>query len=120
MSNDAQVVLNLRDYYQKIGLHKFIDYSVFRTRVEEIAFTEGDNLLQYVRRQNPEKDVQDLVGDIVFKFWDDRKPKCKTCGRNLTSTLYLGLCKRCHDKERGLYEKGICAQGWEMERNCVQ
>lgn len=100
LSNDAKVVLNLRDYHEKIGLGKFIAYDAFRTRVEEIAFIDGDNLLQYVRRQNPERDVQDLVGDIVFRFWDDRKPKCRECGGNLTSTLYRGLCKRCYERQK--------------------
>jgi tRNA(Ile2) C34 agmatinyltransferase TiaS len=100
LANEAKVVLNLRDYYNKIGLGKFIGYDEFHAKVEEIAFLDGDNLLQYVRRQNPEKDVQDLVGDIVFRFWDARKPKCKICGRNLTSTLYRGLCKRCHDQQK--------------------
>lgn len=100
LSTEAKVVLNLKDYYAKIGLYKFIDYESFHAKVEDIAFVDGDNLIQYVRRQNPERDVQDLVGDIVFKFWDDRKPKCTVCGRNLTSTLYKGLCKRCNDDKK--------------------
>lgn len=96
LSNDSKVVLDLKQYYDTIKLNRFISYKDFRTKVENIAFLDADNLLQYVKRQNPCRDIHVLVGDIVHSYWDSKKQRCVDCGREIKLSTVLIRCQRCN------------------------
>lgn len=95
LTTDSVIAFNLREYYDKTGMVKFIDFQEFRSRVEELTFLDGDNVIQYIKRQNPMKTVQNLVGTIVHDYWYARAPKCECCGKKLISTLNTKLCSPC-------------------------
>jgi hypothetical protein len=100
LTKNASPALDLQDYYAKIQLFKFITYAEFKTRVSGVAFLDGDTVLQYLKRQSPAKDIQDLVGDIVFEYWNNLAPKCISCGRVIYSSLPTSLCALCKKKKR--------------------
>ena len=95
---NSKVVLNLKDYFNSIRLGKFIPYEDFKIKVQEVVFMEGDSVVQYIKRQNPVKDIHNLVGDIVYAYWDAKEKKCRLCGRTLTSAFDNGTCHLCRRK----------------------
>lgn len=99
LAENAAPIMNLRDYYNNIKMYKFTDYDSFRERVAEVVLLDGDFVIQYIKRHNPERDIVDVVGDIVHAYWDERKPKCSICGRTLISSLSNQLCSVCRDKQ---------------------
>jgi len=101
LTTASKVVLNLKDYYNTIKLGRFITYPEFRAKVADIVFLDGDNLLQYVKRQNPCRDVHTLVGDIVHEFWDAKKVRCVDCGRELVAGNTDSRCCRCNKVHTG-------------------
>lgn len=105
LTEDGKVVMNLKTYYDATHLIKFITYEDFYKQVQTIAFTDGDNVLQYIKRQNTEKNVIDLVGDIISKFWEELSPKCNRCGKTIRSTLpdqkYCFVCLGLVQEEAG-------------------
>lgn len=100
LSGNSQTVLNLKKYYFNTKLFRFIEYEDFKVMASDIVFLDGDDVIQYIKRQNPEKDLVDLVGDIVFKFWDSKNPKCSVCGKTIISKLNVKLCSLCEEKQR--------------------
>lgn len=98
LSSSTKKVMNLLEYYTTIRLFKFCTYEEFKARVLDSVFMEEDYVVKYIERQSPEKDVQNIVGDIVSEYWDKATPKCKVCGRKLISKLYNGLCHICANK----------------------
>lgn len=100
LTENAENVLNLKDYFNKTHLFKFTTYEEFYRRADEIVFLDGDNVIQYLKRQNPAKDVQDLLGDIVSEYWNERKPRCSVCGEIIVSNLDTKLCPLCKKKRK--------------------
>ncbi len=100
LAENSKNVLNLKIYYIKIRLFKFITYEKFKELASEVVFLDGDNVVQYLKRQNPLKDIQDLVGDIVSEYWNNLKPKCRICGGPILSNLDTDLCHICKKKVR--------------------
>jgi len=99
--NDAKSVLNLKEYYDTIRLNRFVPYDEFKAKVREIAFLDGDSVIQYLKRQSPLKDIQNLVGDIVSEHWNSFKPRCSKCGNVIVSSLDKGLCASCKPRIKG-------------------
>lgn len=87
------VVMNLLDYYTAIKLSRFCTYEYFKDKVGIKVLLDGDRVIKYLTRQNPERDVRDIVGVIVSDFWDAAKPKCSICGKTMLSKR--GVCFRC-------------------------
>lgn len=100
LAENATPVMNLKEYYFNTKLYRFVEYEVFRSKVDEIAFLDGDMVIQYIKRHNPEKDIVDVVGDIVHKYWDERKPKCEKCGRTLIGFVPGKLCGVCKNTQK--------------------
>lgn len=69
--------------------------------MKDAVFLDGDDVIQYLKRQNPSKDVQDVVGDIVSEYWNNLKPKCEKCGKVIISSLDSKLCAQCKSKKGG-------------------
>ena len=99
--NDAKSVLNLREYYDTIKLSQFIQYDDFKAKVREITFLDGDSVIQYLKRQSPLKDIQNLVGDIVSDYWNSLKPRCVKCGNIIISSFDKELCASCKPRVKG-------------------
>ncbi len=95
LSEDSKHVLNLKRFHISTGLYKFISYDKFYKRVQKVSFVDGDHLVQYIPRQSPDKNLHDLVGDIVAEYWNKALPKCKKCGRKIHSDSTSGLCYSC-------------------------
>lgn len=106
LAENSSVVLNLQEYYQKTKLCRFISYEDFKVRVEELIFLEGDNVLKYIKRQNVEKIIVDIVGDIVYNYWEAAIPRCIVCGNKIHGHLVTDLCSTCkeHKKEQSNQE----------------
>lgn len=99
LTENARPVINLRDYYDSIRLYKFADYEYFREKVEEVAMVDGDFVIQYIDRYNPERSIVDVVGDIVHAYWNDLRPKCELCGRVIVGLLPNNLCSVCRARQ---------------------
>lgn len=95
LAEHATPIMNLKDYYINIKLFRFVEYETFKEKVNEVAFLDDDFVIQYIKRHNPEKEVIDVVGDLVHQYWEDRKPKCVTCGRTIVGSLPNKLCSVC-------------------------
>lgn len=96
---NSQAVLNLKDYFNDIQLFKFTTYEYFQEKVSEAVMLDGDSVIKYIDRYNPEKAIIDVVGDIVHSYWDELSPKCLVCGRNIISSLSADLCSVCKAKK---------------------
>lgn len=99
LAEHATPIMDLKAYYFNIKLFRFVDYETFRAYVSEVAFLDEDMVIQYIKRHNPEKDIIDVVGTLVNKYWEDRKPKCKLCGRVIAGSLPSELCSVCKEKK---------------------
>ena len=93
----SENVMDLKEYYYKIGLNKFYTYEQFTERASEKVFLDGDTVIQYLKRQNPAKDVEDVVGDMMAEYWASKIPLCKKCGKKIISTLNKDFCHVCRD-----------------------
>jgi len=93
LAENTTLVMNLLTYYTSVRLDRFCTYQAFKSTVADKVFLDGDNVVQYLKRQNPARDVQDVVGAIVSAFWDAQKPKCSGCGKTMLTTRKM--CTRC-------------------------
>jgi hypothetical protein len=101
LAENSLPVLDLKEYYRIIELDKFITFDNFKERVSKIVFLEGNFVIQYIKRQNPTKDVVNLVGDIVSEYWSAREQKCRYCGGHVISDLDKDICAKCRKKIKG-------------------
>ncbi len=99
LAENATPIMNLRDYYTNIRLYKFVEYTYFREKVNEVTMLDGDFVIQYIKRYNPEKSIVDVVGDLVHTYWDERRPKCELCGRVIIGSLPSKLCSVCRERQ---------------------
>lgn len=100
LAKDSTIVMDLKQYWFTIKLYRFITYEDFKVKAEQILFLDGDNVIQYIKRQNPEKELVDLVGNIVYAYWDAQSPKCSICGRTIKTALVVDICSVCRDKQK--------------------
>lgn len=99
---DSKIVIHLPTYYLQIGISKYCGYDFFKSEMQKAVFMDGDNVIQYLKRQRVWDNIQDVVGNIITAYWNARKPRCSHCGKVVHSTLKPCLCLKCREKrDRG-------------------
>lgn len=98
---DRKVICNLREYYETTRMANYIDYQSFRALIERRVWVDGDEVVKYLSKQKPWREILAVVGDVVAAWHNARLPRCPKCGGHLFGLVTNGTCYNCRlDEQR--------------------